>query len=205
MWFIITCFVLWRYLCKWRYVIDGNIIERATRVIMNINLAHKSADSDSHENQPLVYKLLETAWTKFCIHSSNFLWRELLDFFVDLGYKSIRTYQPYFYAICQLVLLHSDRPRDSRLHESLVSWWRHQMETFSVLLAVCAGNSSGHRWNPRTRPVKRSFDVFFDLRLYKRLIKHSWDRWFETPSRPLWRHCSVTGHLESGMHMYAYQ
>ena len=21
------------------------------------------------------------------------------------------------------------------------SWWRHQMETFSVLLAICAGNS----------------------------------------------------------------
>ena len=25
--------------------------------------------------------------------------------------------------------------------EWLVSWWRHQMETFSALLAICAGNS----------------------------------------------------------------
>ena len=39
-------------------------------------------------------------------------------------------------------------------------------------------------------PVTRSFDVFLDLRLNKRLSKHSWGWWFE-PSRPLWRHCNV--------------
>ena len=44
---------------------------------------------------------------------------------------------------------------------------RHQMETFSALLAICVGNS------PVTaqRPVTPSFDVFFDLRLNKRLSK----------------------------------
>ena len=41
---------------------------------------------------------------------------------------------------------------------------------------------------PTKRPVTRSFDVFFDLRLIKRLSKpRGW--WFETLSRPLWRHC----------------
>ena len=40
------------------------------------------------------------------------------------------------------------------------------------------------------RPVARSFDVSFDLRLNKRLSKQSRRRWFETPSRPLWRHCN---------------
>ena len=30
------------------------------------------------------------------------------------------------------------------------------------------------------RPVARSFDVFFDLRLNKRLSKQLWGRWFET-------------------------
>ena len=44
---------------------------------------------------------------------------------------------------------------------------------------------------PAQRPVTRSFDVFFDLRLNKRLSKQSWGWWFETPSRSLWRHCSV--------------
>ena len=72
-----------------------------------------------------------------------------------------------------------------------VSWWRHQMEAFSALLAICAGNSSVPGVFPAQRPVTRSFDVFFDLRLNKRLSKQSWGWWFETPSRPLWRHCNV--------------
>ena len=46
---------------------------------------------------------------------------------------------------------------------SFDSWWRHQMETFSALLALSAGN--------------------------KLLSKQWWDWWFETPSHPLWRHC----------------
>ena len=41
--------------------------------------------------------------------------------------------------------------------------------------------------NPQ-RPVTRSFDVSFDLCLNKRLSKQWWGWWFETPSRPLWRH-----------------
>ena len=48
---------------------------------------------------------------------------------------------------------------------------------------------------PALRPVTRSFDVFFDLRPNKRLSKQWWgwwlERWFETPSSPLWRHCNV--------------
>ena len=43
---------------------------------------------------------------------------------------------------------------------------------------------------PAQRPVTRSFDVFFELRLNKRLSKQSWDWWFETLSRSLWRHCN---------------
>ena len=64
------------------------------------------------------------------------------------------------------------------------------MDTFSALLALCAGNSPVTGEFPTRRPVARSFDVFFDLRLNKRLSKQSWGWWFETPSRPLWRHCN---------------
>ena len=39
------------------------------------------------------------------------------------------------------------------------------METFSALLAFCAGNSPVNGEFPWQRPVTRSFDVFFDLRL----------------------------------------
>ena len=72
-----------------------------------------------------------------------------------------------------------------------LSWWRHQMETFSALLAVCAGNSPVPGEFPSQRPVTRSFDVFFDLRLNKWLSKQSWGWWFETLSSPLWCHCNM--------------
>ena len=65
------------------------------------------------------------------------------------------------------------------------------METFSASLVLCAGNSPVTGEFPAQRPVTRSFDVFFDLRLNKRLSKQSWGWWFETPSRSLWRHCNV--------------
>ena len=71
-----------------------------------------------------------------------------------------------------------------------VTWWRHQMVTFSVLLAICAGNSLVTSEFPAQRPVTRSFDVFFDLRLNKWLSKQLWGWWFEMPSRLLWRHCN---------------
>ena len=74
---------------------------------------------------------------------------------------------------------------------SCSSWWRHQMETFSALLAICAGNSPVPGEFPTQRPVTRSFDVCFDLRPNKRLSKQSWVWWFETLSRPFWRHSNV--------------
>ena len=72
------------------------------------------------------------------------------------------------------------------------SWWRLQMEIFSALLAICAGNSPVPGEFHAQRPVTRSFDVFFDLGL----SNQSWGWWFETLSRPLWRHCNVIwGHV----------
>ena len=69
-------------------------------------------------------------------------------------------------------------------------WWRCQMETFSALLALCAGNSPVIGEFPTQSPVTRSFDVFFDLHLNKQLSKQSWGWWSETPSCSLWRHCN---------------
>ena len=80
------------------------------------------------------------------------------------------------YAICQLLSTGG-------------SWWHHQMETFSTLLALCVGNSLVTGEFPAQRPVMWSFDISFDLRLNKRLSKQSWDWWSETPSPPFWRHC----------------
>ena len=71
------------------------------------------------------------------------------------------------------------------------AWWRHQMETFSSSLTLCAGNSPVTGEFPTQRPVKRNFDAFFGLCLNKRLSEQSRHRSFETSSRSLWRHCNV--------------
>ena len=42
--------------------------------------------------------------------------------------------------------------------EQECTWWRHQMETFSALLAICARNSPVPGEFPAQRPVTRSFD-----------------------------------------------
>ena len=87
---------------------------------------------------------------------------------------------------------HHKEKIEQRIHSWVIfSWWRHQMETFSASLALCAGNSPITGEFSAQRPVTRSFDVFFDLRLDKRLSKQLWGWWFETPSCSLWRHCNV--------------
>ena len=70
--------------------------------------------------------------------------------------------------------------------------WRHKMETFSALLALCVGNSPVTGEFPSQRPVTWGVDVVCDLRLNTRLSKQSWGWWFETSSRSLWRHGKVT-------------
>ena len=73
----------------------------------------------------------------------------------------------------------------------MVQHRRHQMETFSVLLALCQGNPPVIGGFPSQRPVTRSFDIFFDMHLNKRLSKQSGRRWFETPYCLLWRRCKA--------------
>ena len=106
----------------------------------------------------------------------------------------------YFYIFCNLFLTTSTLQDPNFTIIVLAEgrcpttqWWRHQMETFTALLAICAGNSPVPGEFPAQRPVTRSFDVFFDLRLNKRLRKQSWSWWFETLSCPLWRHCNAAG------------
>ena len=50
-----------------------------------------------------------------------------------------------------------------------VTWWRYQMEIFSALLALCAGNSQVTGEFSSQRPVAQGFDVYFNLRRNKRL------------------------------------
>ena len=58
------------------------------------------------------------------------------------------------------------------------------------------GEFTGPGEFPTQRPVTRNFDVFFDLRLNKRLNKQPWGCWFETPSWSLWRHCNEANWID---------
>ena len=64
-------------------------------------------------------------------------------------------------------------------------WWRHQMETFSALLALFEGNTL-------------FTGIVCGLGLNKRLSKQSRRRLFEMPSRSQWRYCNVqnNSHIE---------
>ena len=80
------------------------------------------------------------------------------------------------------------------LCNSITSWWRHQMETFYALLALCLGISPVTGEFPSQRPVTWSFDIFFMICvLNKWFSKQSWGWWFETPTCTLWRHYNDYG------------
>ena len=105
------------------------------------------------------------------------------------------SYWLYVFPCCNVDLKEEIFPNHGGLL-GLYSCWHHQMDAFSTLLAICAGNSPVTGEFPAQRPVTRSFDVFIDLRLNKRLSKQSWGWWFEAPSGSLWRYCNFTKRTE---------
>ena len=64
------------------------------------------------------------------------------------------------------------------------------MEVFSALLALCTGISPVTCEFPSQSPVTQDCDVSISQRLNKQLSKQPRWRWFDTPSRSLWRHCN---------------
>ena len=82
-----------------------------------------------------------------------------------------------------------------REYTNFLAKWPMKMMTSSKgnifrVTGLCVGNSPVTGEFPSRRPVTHSFDVFFDLHLYKRLSKQSRGWWFETPSLSLWCHCN---------------
>ena len=74
-----------------------------------------------------------------------------------------------------------------------ITWWRHHMKTFPRYWPFVRGihrSAVNFPHKAQWPVVTRSIDVFFDLRLNKRLSKQWRGWWFETPSPSLWRHCT---------------
>ena len=84
-------------------------------------------------------------------------------------------------------MLHFDleKPSDQRIPFTMMT--SSNGNIFRVTGPLC-GEFTGPGEFPTQRPVTRSFDVLFDLRLNKRLSKQPWGWWFEPPSWSLWRH-----------------
>ena len=117
------------------------------------------------------------------------LWLHCIQYFdIDENRRNSRTMK------FGLVIL----TRGGVTHQMNTQRWRHQMDAFSALLALCAGNSPATGEFPSQRPVTRSFGVLFDLGLNKRLSKQSRRWWFETPSCSLLSHCNAIRFIFGG-------
>ena len=116
------------------------------------------------------------------------------DKLVKTFHNWVMTIASGLFQVCLINSLNiSFSPEKIKRHIWNFSWWRHRMETFLrywpfVRVHRCAVTGEF----PAQRSVTRGFDVFFDLRLNKRLSKPSWGWLFETPPRSLWCHCNVT-------------
>ena len=107
-------------------------------------------------------------------------------------------------------------PYCSDLNKLRLSWWpgaslHHSCFPYEISIQLCHTIMYHHddviKWKhfpcywpfvrgvtgefPAQRPVTRSLDVFFYLRLNKQFSKQSLGWWFEMPSRSLCRHCNV--------------
>ena len=76
-------------------------------------------------------------------------------------------------------------------HDDVIKWKHSSNGNICRVTGHLCGELTGHRWIPLQRPVTRSFDVIFDLRLNKRFSLQSWGWWFEALPRPIWRQCNV--------------
>ena len=137
----------------------------------------------------MIFIVLEAGIEQYRVQNTLQLYCRIPIFGVRNIYISfLKKYEIYYWFRC----VHSS------LEYQAYPWWRHQMETFSALLALCEGNSPVTGEFPSQKPVSRSFDVFFDLHLNKRLNKQPRRRWFETPLCSLWRHCNASHTTSTG-------
>ena len=68
------------------------------------------------------------------------------------------------------------------------TWWRHQMETFSALLALCAGNSPVPVNSPHKGQWRGALIFSFIYAWINDWVNNRECWWFETAGWSLWRH-----------------
>ena len=96
----------------------------------------------------------------------------------------------HLFSVNKSFFLNNDSKHDFELNIDLPIMTSSNGNIVRVTGPLCRNSPLPGEFPPQ-RPVARSFDVFFDLRLNKHFNKRSWYRWFETPSRSLQRHCNA--------------
>ena len=86
---------------------------------------------------------------------------------------------------CPWCLLLAQRSWIMGMHDDVIKWKQFPRCWPCVRIIHRSPVNSHHKGQWRG-----AYDVFFHLCLNKRLSKQWWGRWFETPSRSLWRHCN---------------
>ena len=92
-------------------------------------------------------------WIRRC---SGICWAWLICGFIGGIWTLENSITKLFSVVTITAIVATDLIRTTCWKEGL-TWWRHQMETFSALLAICAGNSPVTGEFPARRPVTRSF------------------------------------------------
>ena len=95
-----------------------------------------------------------------------------------IGYACARRKKYRFICLSASIDVYKQIVHRNRILTEVYTGWK---KSYWELLAFCAGNSSVTGELPAQRPVTRSFDIFFDLHLNKRLSKQSRNRWFKAP------------------------
>ena len=133
-------------------VIMGAIASQITSLTIVYSIVYSNADQRKHQSSAsLAFPRTNGQLRRKCFHLMTSSCKTTKTRDQSLHFK-ITTTSPH--GQCLYVTTHTPT------HDYIcIPWWRHQMETFSALLAICAGNS----------PVPAQ-------------------RWFKTLSCPLWRH-----------------
>ena len=166
---------------------------RTERTLINFQVATNSNLILMQLHHQTVYGVV-AFWGNQCIRLNHLILYHVSVTMTDGSFKTFQVKGKLLMSFCVQSSLHSPAMKsrkDSNTTLSCYAWWRHQMEIFSLLLALCEGNPLVTGGFPSQRLVMRSFGVLFDLRLSKQLSTQSTRRSFETPSRSLWLHCYV--------------
>ena len=109
-------------------------------------------------------------------HMPSKVWNEITYPFTNLNgcivdvWERVSKFIPHIGCNCSIIwglkVNHVSKRLNVRSLETtasfMTSWWRHQMETVSMLLDLYAGNSPAIGEFPSQRPVMRSFDIWIN-------------------------------------------